>query len=93
MTTYNTKTHNINGNILNYEVVKADYDGKQMAIDIYENGKHFYTKLNNSDISDILSHRAHSLPLEKRLIKDFAIKKRKSVKRKGKKGKKKTLKR
>jgi hypothetical protein len=92
--------------MLNYELIKADYDGKQMAIDVYKNGKHFYTNLNNSDISDILSHRAHSLPLEKRLIKDFGLKtkskkktksKTKTIKRKGKmikrnKNNKKTLK-
>jgi len=63
-----------NGQLVEDKAIKADYDGKSLDIDLYENGKHFYSKLSNNDITNILSHRASSLPLEKRLMKDFSIK-------------------
>jgi hypothetical protein len=73
----------VNGKVVRDEMIKAEYDGKNLAVDIYDNGKHFYSKLNNNDIANILSHRASALPLEKRLMKDFSIKK-KSTKKKNK---------
>lgn len=88
----------INGHILKDEAIKANYDGQQLAIDLYNNGKHIFTKLDNNDITNILAQRAHALPLEQRLTRDFGIKKRvrrqtnKKVTKK-KPGKRKTLKR
>uniref|UniRef100_A0A6C0II51 Uncharacterized protein n=1 Tax=viral metagenome TaxID=1070528 RepID=A0A6C0II51_9ZZZZ len=96
MTTYieGYKTY-INGNVIQDDLIKAKYDGKNMAIDIYDNGKRFFTTLNNQDISNILSKKAHALPLERRLMKDFAVRKTKRINKykKNKKNKKKTLKR
>ena len=76
----------VNGQLVENKAIKADYDGKNLGIDVYENGNHFNSKLSNNDIASILSHRASSLPLEKRLMNDFAIK-RKSIKRKSNKRK------
>ena len=74
----------VNGKLIREEMIKAEYDGKNLAIDIYDNGKHFYSKLNNNDIASILSHRASSLPLEKRLMKDFSVKRKSTKKNKRK---------
>jgi len=71
---YLSKQINVNGKVISDEIIKTDYDGKNLAIDVYENGQHYYSKLNNNDIASILSHKASSLPLEKRLMKDFSIK-------------------
>ena len=78
---------NVNGKVLQDQVIQADYDGKNLAIDIYDKGKHFYSNLNNSDIASILSQKASALPLEKRLRLDFGVeqtRKRKSKKKKSK---------
>jgi hypothetical protein len=81
----------VNGQLVENKAIKADYDGNNLDIDLYENGNHFYSKLSNNDIASILSHRASSLPLEKRLMNDFSIKhksiKHKSTKRKSNKRK------
>jgi hypothetical protein len=73
----------LNGQLVEDKAIKADYDGNYLDIDLYKNGNHFY--------SSILSHRASSLPLEKRLMKDFAVKhksnKQKSNKQKSNKQK------
>ena len=97
MTTYieGYKTY-VNGNVIQDDLIKAKYNGKKMAIDIYDNGEHFFTTLNNQDISNILTKRAHALPLERRLMKDFAVRKTTRKTKRGKKykkNKKKTLKR
>ena len=76
----------VNGQLVENKAIKADYDGNNLDIDLYENGNHFYSKLSNNDIASILSHRASSLPLEKRLMNDFSIK-HKSTKRKSNKHK------
>ena len=81
METYGEQKAYINGRLVENKAIKADYDGKNLDIDLYENGNHFYSKLSNNDIASILSHRASSLPLEKRLINDFCIK-HKSIKHK-----------
>ena len=101
---YLSKQVNVNGKLISDQTINAAYDGKNLGIDIYDNGKHFYSQLNNNDIASILSHRASSMPLEKRLMKDFSIKgktykkksnisKKKSNKGKGKTYKRKTYKR
>jgi hypothetical protein len=81
----------LNGQLVEDKAIKADYDGNYLDIDLYKNGNHFYSKLSNNDIASILSHRASSLPLEKRLMKDFAVKhksnKQKSNKQKSNKQK------
>lgn len=74
----------VNGKVVRDEMIKAEYDGNNLAVDIYDNGKHCYSKLNNNDIANILSHRASALPLEKRLMKDFSIKRKNSKKNKRK---------
>ena len=95
METYNVSQQTyVNGKVIKDEVIKAKYDGENLGLDIYDNGKHFYSKLNNNDIANILSHRASSIPLEKRLMKDFSIKNAKSYKKgKSNKGTNKTHKR
>jgi hypothetical protein len=75
---YLSKQVNINGKVIEDKTIKTNYDGNKLDIDVYDNGKHFYSKLNNNDIASILSHKAYSLPLEKRLMQDFSIKKGKS---------------
>ena len=71
---YLSKQVNVNGKVISDQTINAGYDGNNLSIDMYDNGKHFYSQLNNNDIASILSHRASSLPLEKRLINDFSIK-------------------
>jgi hypothetical protein len=101
METYNKSQETyVNGKVISAQTINAEYDGKNLAIDMFDNGEHFYSQLNNNDIADILSHRASSLPLEKRLLKDFSIKKgnknksnkKKSNKKKSNKNKSKTYK-
>jgi hypothetical protein len=93
---YLSKQVNVNGKVITDQTINAAYDGKNLALDVYDNGKHFYSQLNNNDIASILSHRASSMPLEKRLMKDFTIKgktyknKSKSNKKKSKSNKKKS---
>jgi hypothetical protein len=84
---YLSKKINVNGQVIEDKTIKTNYDGKNLAIDMYDNGKHFYSQLNNNDIANILTHKASSLSLEKRLMKDFSIKKgkRKTYKKKSKK--------
>jgi hypothetical protein len=89
---YLSKQVNVNGKVITDQTINAAYDGKKLGIDIYDNGKHFYSQLNNNDIASILSHRASSLPLEKRLMKDFSIKKGKTYKAKSSKKKGKIVK-
>jgi len=71
---YLSKQVNVNGKVISDQTINAGYDGNNLSIDMYDNGKHFYSQLNNNDIASILSYRASSLPLEKRLINDFSIK-------------------
>ena len=91
----------VNGQIIKDESIEAKYDGKNVDLDIYNNGEHYYSKLDKNDIKDLLARHASSIPLEKRLIKDFAIRNnkksiKKSIKKKkynNKNNKKRTLKR
>jgi hypothetical protein len=84
---YLSKQVNVNGKVISDQTINAGYDGNNLSIDMYDNGKHFYSQLNNNDIASILSHRASSMPLEKRLINDFSIK-NKIYKKKSKTNKK-----
>lgn len=90
---YLSKQVNVNGKVINNQTINAGYDGNNLSIDMYDNGKHFYSQLNNNDIASILSHRASSMPLEKRLINDFSIKNNNKKSKKVKKIKSKTHKR
>lgn len=74
----------VNGKLVHVDEVKANYDGKHLAIDMNENGQHFSKILNNKDIQRILTQPANKLALEHRLQRDFL-----STRKKGAKGKKK----
>ena len=65
--TYLQESHQaiVNGRVIENEVIKAMYDGKNMDIDVYKNGHH---------INAILSMKAHPQALEKRLMRDFGVK-------------------
>ena len=80
----------VNGKLVHANELKANYDGKHLAIDINENGQHFAKILNNKDIERILAQPAHKLSLDKRLQRDFlgTIKSKKSIKKSIKKSKK-----
>ena len=91
----------VNGQLVQANELKANYDGKHLAIDINKNGQHFAKILNNKDIERILAQPAHKLSLDQRLQRDFLglnMKKTKNAKnaknaKKSKKSKKsKTLK-
>lgn len=61
-----------------------------------DNEKHHYTKLNKDDINDLLTRRASPVSLEKRLLTDFglkSVKKNSTLRKKGKKKGKKSIKR
>jgi hypothetical protein len=79
MTTY-IQAHKeiVNGQVVANEVMEADYDGKQMHINLYDQGKHYSTKLNKQEIEHILAKNAHPLALDKRLVNDFDMTKSKS---------------
>ena len=88
----------VNGKVIADNEIKANYDGKNLTLDILNNGKHYYKTLPNDTIEQILLAPAHSLPLEERLLRDFGMGKGmgkgKGKSNKGKKSKgKKTLKR
>ena len=68
------KCQGVNGQVIENEVIKAVYDGKNMDIDVYRNGEHFSDQLKKKDIDTILSMKAHPLALEKRLARDFGVK-------------------
>jgi hypothetical protein len=68
----------VNGQVVVNEVLEADYDGKQMNINLYDQGKHYSTKLNKQEIEHILAKKAHPLALDKRLVNDFDMKKLKT---------------
>ena len=70
----------VNGQVIKDDVINAKYDGNKMDIDLYENGQHAHMKLNKQDIKSILAKQAHPLSLEKRLAKDFGVK-RKSIRK------------
>jgi hypothetical protein len=77
-------TSTINGKVIENDAIRAFYNGKDINVDLYDNGQQYNAKLNKKDIKSILAKRAHPLSLEKRLINDFGMKsiKRKSIKRK-----------
>jgi len=74
----------VNGQLIRVDDINANYDGKHLAIDINENGRHFNKVLNNKDIERMLAKPAHKLALEDRLQRDFlgTRKKSKTVKKK-----------
>lgn len=84
----------VNGQLVQADELRANYDGKHLAIEMNENGRHFSKILNNTDIERILTQPANKLALEDRLHRDFLGKKgNKSHKsQKTRKGKKKSQK-
>ena len=70
---------NPNGHIVKNEIAwNADYDGKlaNLSVDINTNGKkkHIDMKLNNNDLSRLLSIPSVNKPLDKRLLIDYSPK-------------------
>lgn len=81
----------VNGQLVQAEELRANYDGKHLAIEMNENGRHFSKILNNTDIERILTQPANKLALEDRLQRDFLAKKGKKTrkaKNKSQKGRK-----
>ena len=76
----------VNGQMVQANEMKANYDGKHLLIDINNNGQHFAKMLNNKDIERILAKPANKVGLEQRLQRDFLGPAK--TKKKGKKGKK-----
>ena len=77
----------VNGQMVQANELKAQYDGKHLAIDINENGRHFAKMLDNKDIERILATPAHKVALEQRLHRDFLGPKSKKRREKSKKKK------
>jgi hypothetical protein len=77
----------VNGQMVQANELKAQYDGKHLAIDINENGRHFAKMLDNKDIERILATPAHKVALEQRLHRDFLGQKSKKRREKSKKNK------
>ena len=71
-------TSTINGKVVEDDAIRAIYNGKEAEVDIYDNGKIYHSKLNKKDIESIFSRKKHPLTLEKRLIKDFGLKGKKT---------------
>ena len=84
----------VNGKIVRDAMMDTRYEGdgdgnkNKLTIDTYNKGKRNHIELDNKDIMKILSQPASAMSLEKRLTKDFSIKKYKSIKYKSKKSKK-----
>ena len=74
----------INGKVVKDDAMRAIYNGKDVNVDVYDNGKLYHSKLNKKDIESIFSRQKHPLSLEKRLIKDFGLKANKKKTRKHK---------
>ena len=72
----------INGKVIEDDSVRVIYDGNKLIVDLYDNGKHMHKQLNKKDIKSILAKRAHPLSLEKRLINDFGLVGKRSIKKK-----------
>jgi len=55
----------------------VDYDGNtaDISVDTESNGDHqiFHTKLNNSDLADLLNFPSVDMPIHKRLERDFYV--------------------
>ncbi len=61
----------IDGNVVKTTKYNSNYDGNELKISGSDNGTHFYKKLNNKDISNILSMPTSNLSLEERLNRDY----------------------
>lgn len=69
----------INGKVIEDDIIKAQYDGNKAVIDVYDNGKHYYSQLNKDDITNLLMRHSNPISLEKRLmnsLNDKSIKKK-----------------
>jgi hypothetical protein len=70
----------VNGKLVTDAMMDTHYEGdvngdkNKLTIDTYNKGKRDHIELDNKDIMKILSQPASAISLEKRLIKDFAIK-------------------
>ena len=58
----------INGKVIEDDIIKAHYDGNKAVIDVYDNGKHYYSQLNKDDITNLLMRHSNPISLEKRLM-------------------------
>ena len=72
----------INGKVVKDDAMRAIYNGKDVNVDVYDNGKLYHSTLNKKDIESMFSRQKHPLSLEKRLIKDFGLKGNKKKTRK-----------
>ena len=72
----------INGKVVKDDAMRAIYNGKNVDVDVYDNGKLYHSTLNKKDIESMFSRQKHPLSLEKRLIKDFGLKVNKKKTRK-----------
>jgi hypothetical protein len=70
----------VNGKLVTDAMMDTLYEGdvigdkNKLTIDTYNKGERDHIELDNKDIMKILSQPASAMSLEKRLIKDFAIK-------------------
>jgi len=66
----------VNGKLVTDAMMDTHYEGdkNKLTIDTYNKGERDHIELDNKDIMKILSQPASAMSLEKRLIKDFAIK-------------------
>ena len=77
----------VNGKIVRDAMMDTRYEGdgdgnkNKLTIDTYNKGKRNHIELDNKDIMKILSQPASAMSLEKRLTKDFSIKKNKSIRK------------
>ena len=77
----------INGKVVKDDAMRAIYNGKNVDVDVYDNGKLYHSTLNKKDIESMFSRQKHPLSLEKRLIKDFGLKLQNKKTRKHKRSK------
>ena len=73
----------VNGKLVTDAMMDTHYEGdkNKLTIDTYNKGKRNHIELDNKDIMKILSQPASAMSLEKRLTKDFSIKKNKSIRK------------
>jgi hypothetical protein len=75
----------INGKVIEDDIIKAHYDGNKAVIDVYDNGKHYYSQLNKDDITNLLMRHSNPISLEKRLMNSLNNKSMAKSKTKSKK--------
>lgn len=61
----------INNKIINDNKLELDYNGNNLNINEYSNGKFFYTKLNNNDLVNIFKSKSPKIELKNRLFNKY----------------------